>query len=502
MPSATVKKRQNTEHPTRGSSLASPSPPRVRAITRPIVGRGMRLRLWSGAMLLVMSSTAAAPYSLQTRRLDLRSAIAIALDNAPIAKAVELDVRKAGLEAQRLWTQLRLPSMSLGFRTGLVPEARGDIFSSPDQAEDLDGFGPFYQVDIELVQPLFTFGKASTALQAARHAVSVAEAGRDETRQDLTVKVVRAYWAVLGEERAVALAGELRQRYEELAAMVLDELEKPDSTVDETDRLEVDTFRFEIERAWEESNNRHVLAKRAMILLLALDGDEEIETEPVTSPEFRLVSSDLATMFRTARQSNPVARKLEAGTDALGAKVSFFRAGFYPDLFFAGGFRYGVAGNRQDQKNPFVVDNFNYRALGAFLGIRWNLDFVTQKIEMQKALTEHDALRERLDALHRQITFDVQQGFFDAGSRYRLFDSARTSRNAARAWLRLSMDNFELGLGDVERVIKAYQAYARLQQAVIEQEVDYNVALVYLAMTLGDAKRYLEWVEGGEVVLE
>jgi len=79
-------------------------------------------------------------------------------------------VRQAEIDVE-LARRLRRPDIAFKGRTGLVPEAKGDVFDSPDTANSLSGLGAFWRFEVSLIQPISTFGKIPAARQAAEDAV-------------------------------------------------------------------------------------------------------------------------------------------------------------------------------------------------------------------------------------------------------------------------------------------------------------------------------------------
>jgi hypothetical protein len=79
---------------------------------------------------------------------------------------------------------------------------------------------------------------------------------------------------------------------------------------------------------------------------------------------------------------------------------------------------------------------------------------------------------------------------------------AHESLDSAESWLRVSWENLDLGIGEVRKLLRAYEAYFRLQGETIERELDVNVALARLALVLGDENRFLQWVDDGVVTIE
>ncbi len=431
--------------------------------------------------------------------LTLRSAVELAMRQNPALRAAQLQVQRAQLEVRRLSAETRTPDLRLSFRTGAVPQARGDIFSSPDTANGLRGWGPFYKVDVALVQPIYTFGKISSALQAARHGVAATESGRDRVADELSFEVTRSYLALVFAGRSIAVTRDLREAYEELLSKVDEELAKPDSEVDYTDQLEVQTVRYAVEEAYRLSLDRQRVAKQRLVLLLGLDWDAGASAAEVTTPEFTLTDEHLSALVTAAERSNATIRALRSAVDILESKVDLSKANLYPNVVLVGGFRYGLADNRTDQTNPFVLDNFNYRHVGAFIAVNWDLNFLKHRVEIQQRRTERDAAEERLDAAADRVTMEVQEAFAEARTHAALLEVAGESVESAETWLRVSWDNWDLGIADVGKLLDAYNAFFRLRGIEIEREFGLNVALARLAMTFGDPGLYLKWVDDGVV---
>ena len=82
-----------------------------------------------------------------------------------------------------------------------------------------------------------------------------------------------------------------------------------------------------------------------------------------------------------------------------------------------------------------------------------------------------------------------------------LLETTKGSLESAKTWLRVSLENWELGIQDVYRMLRAYEAYYRLRGVEIEREYAFNVALAKLAFKVGDINLYLRWVKDGNVVL-
>ena len=82
-----------------------------------------------------------------------------------------------------------------------------------------------------------------------------------------------------------------------------------------------------------------------------------------------------------------------------------------------------------------------------------------------------------------------------------LLESARSALKAAKSRLRLVLDTWETGLGEVSEVLDAYEKYYELRAEEPQRELALSLALARLGFVLGDVNLYLGWVEHGKVSL-
>jgi outer membrane protein len=431
----------------------------------------------------------------------LSSAISTAIARNPIVKSAQFKVEKADKDVKKAVLQKYTPKMDFNFYTGLVSEARGDIFYSPDKQTDLDRLGPFYRVDLQLIQPLFTFGRTTTAIKAAKEALHIEESQQDHVLQSLSFEVAKAYWGLLSAQKSVSLAENTMDSYEELLSEIRDRIEDETSEVDDLDLLEAQSFYIDVEQIRQESIEYKSMATKTFNTLLDFDLDERVKASDEPPLEFSLDEGQLDRILEIAQNLRPELRSMQSGLRALQAKTDLAKKQRYPVLFLAAGLRFAYAGHRDDQSNPFVVDNFNYRDIGAMLGLSWDPNIFVHNVEVQKNFAEYNSALEKMRQLKAHISLEVSQAFAEARRNDALLKAAKSSLEAARTWLRTSIDNWELGIGEAYRLLRAYQAYYRLRKTEIEREYILNVSIAKLAYTLGDMKLFLKWAESGKVDL-
>lgn len=451
--------------------------------------------------LILFTQAIFAREKVDARIFTLASAVETAQMRNPLSKGADWDVQGSTQDVKKAFRQKMFPQMSFGMQTGLVPEARGDIFFSPDKSDDLDGLGPYYKLDLEVFYPLYTFGRMSAALEAAREQLQLQESQRNLVLENLSFDVVKSYWALSASYKAEAVARELQDSFEQLRTEVEERLQQEDSLVDDLDLLEVKTHQLSIEEIYQESLEKRDLAARIFNALLDFDIAQPVRTSDEKPPIFAADALLLEDLLLRADESRPELKSLNAAIRGLEAKIKYEKGERLPAFFLAGGMAYAYAGNREDQTNPFALDSFNYRTFGLFLGVKWSPNFWLHDTEIKKSQYHQRSTIEKLRALKAAVQVEVSQAYLEVRKNAALLETARESLESAKTWLRVSLENWELGIQDVYRMLRAYEAYYRLRRVEIERAYAFNVALAKLAFTVGDTKLYLRWVKDGKVLL-
>ncbi len=437
-----------------------------------------------------------------SEEFTLESAVSRALARNPAAQAARYEVESSAQDLKRALYKKYFPGMDFTLYAGLVPGARGDIFYSPDRQTDLDQLGVFYRFGLSLLQPIYTFGQATAGVDAARRLEEAAESGRDIVLETLSLEVAKAYWGLSAALKAESLARQSEASYKQLLDEIRVRLKEEDSEVDDLDLLEARSYEIDIEEIKQESLTKKALAERTLSALLDLDPAGPVTIGGESPPELLAGPSLPPGLLDLTERSHPEIRAGQFASQALEARVRLAKGRRLPSLFFGAGFSYARAANRQDQTNPFAVDSFNYRNIEAALVLRWDPDILLHQIEIRRAESDYQAALEKARLVRTEVELQVSQAFLEAKKNDALLRAARRSLAAAKTWLRVGMENWELGLGDAFRLLRAYQSYYRLRGTEIEREYQFNVALAKLAYALGNMKVYLSWVKAGKAQLQ
>ncbi len=433
-------------------------------------------------------------------RLGLAAVLARAVDSNPMMRAHRLDVDRAEVDLQQWQSFWSLPEVQLDSYTGVVPGARGDIFNSPDTSSDLNDLGPFFKGQIGFAIPVYGFGRLRHGRAAARGVVDVKASERERARDELSREVIRAYWGALSAARAFDIADGMRDAFDELVEQAEQKLDEGD--IDPNDVWEIRSGRYDVDAVFLEARQTQLLLRETLAKLMGFDNGNGYELNADGMPEVALTRASLPALQAAATQRNPQLRALVAAASALDEGMALSRSNRWPLILIGGGFGFARSSARDDQKNPFAYDEFNFNRAGAALNVRWDLNFTRHNFDIARRTIERNATDARRQALQLSVELDVAGALEGVLKNVELLASARDTRRETRRWLRSAGDDFDLGIGEAQPLIKAYRADYRLQQEVVKREYELMVSLAELAFVIGDLSSYLQWIADGQVVLD
>lgn len=431
--------------------------------------------------------------------LGLAAVLARAVDTNPLMRAHRLDVARAEVDLDQWQSFWSLPEVRLDSYTGVVPGARGDIFNSPDTSSDLNDLGPFVKGQIGFAIPVYGFGRLRHGTAAARGVVDAKLSESQRARDELSREVIRTYWGALAAGRAFDIAEGMRSSYAELVEQADEKLDSGD--IDPNDAWEIRAGRYDIDAVYLQTRETGRLLREALATLMGL-GSNAYQLRDDGIPTVLLTRDALPALQAMAMQDNPQLGALTAAAGALDEAMGLSRSNRWPLILIGGGFGFARSSARDDQKNPFAYDEFNFTRVGAAVNVRWDLNFARHSLDVARRRIERDATLARRQALQMSVEIDVTRALEAVLRNVELLATAAETRLETRRWLRSAADDFDLGIGEAQPLIKAYRADYRLQQEVVKREYELMVSLAELAFVIGDLSSYLQWIADGQVVLD
>jgi outer membrane protein TolC len=424
-----------------------------------------------------MAAMAAAP----GQRLTLEQCLERALTASPDITEAQTEIRIA--ESQLAQAKAgRLPQAHFTSINGIVNGATGNAVNGRTDNSDL---GPFTRGELEVVQPLYTFGRISSEIIAASRGVDAKRAATQNAREVTIATVKELYYNLLLSRQAKELLDEVRDNFTKALATAEQRLETGEGTITQQDILKLRIGLASVTREVYTLERAIAVARLALLRQIGLpltDAADIVDTrlEPVT-----VQLQPLGRYLEQAGIHRADIAQLEAGLAARQARVDAARGAYYPSFFIAGGLRYAVAPNRESQESPFAKDEFNYFNGGAALGLRWQLDVWMTQAKVAERHAELSKVEVQKQNALSGVALDVQRRYLEVQETQQKMEAAQDARRAVRALLATTLANFELGLGEGKEVFENLGLYTRIVSEYYTTVRDYNIAAARLTQATG-----------------
>jgi outer membrane protein TolC len=364
----------------------------------------------------------------------------------------------------------------------IAPEVRGTVLYSPDTDVALSSnMGLGWNIGLDGVVPLYTFGKITNLWDAAAGQVKVAEHDVEKEKNNVKQDVRRAYYGIQLARDAIALMRDAEKRVDKYIVSL-------DKKVKAGDGDEVAFFKLKISRAdltarHSEAAQKEAIALASLKFLTGVRGDLPLPEQPLTRVRSGL--SPLATYLNAARLHRPEINMARAGLSAREAQVRMEQAKYYPDIGLGLSARWGKAPGITDQQNPFVRDGINVLAYGAALVLRYKLDFLPTSARVAQAKAQLEELRATERYALGGVAVEVETAYREAEDAGRRLDAYVDAANYAKKWLILVQQGIDVGTNDEEDIVDPAKEWALKRFAVMSATFDYNVAVGKLALATG-----------------
>ncbi|MEM1096873.1 MAG: TolC family protein, partial [Bacteroidota bacterium] len=318
--------------------------------------------------------------SADTVVVDLSSAVNRALEISPevgqVAAQQQFAEARAGLaRSSRFLTEFTAQSAH-AVAPGLENPNGGDpgaLYLDPDVRNNWSDIAPFNVVEVEALQPLFTWGQLSGSIEAAEHGIAIEAAKVDRKAIDVAYRTAELYYTLLVTEQLAQLVAETGRVMEQAKAEINGLLEEGAEDVDDADLFQVLITEQEYLRRVVEVEERQQTAQMALRRQLFLpEGTTarpaDTNLEPIAF-ELGALGDHMAAAIANRAELN----QAEAGVAARSALVSVAKSDLYPKLFLAGRYQTRYAAGRAKPLNPYVGDPYRGIRFEAGIGLRQQL---------------------------------------------------------------------------------------------------------------------------------
>lgn len=422
--------------------------------------------------------------------LDLRQCEERALANSQMLKQATMKVAFAEARQAQASHAAILPKFELKNTWGPISQARASfnefgVLNSPDTTFQFGDLRYYTEVELNLLQPLFTFGKLSGVKQAAHFGLLAENAGRETTEEDVRLRVRQLYWTILVSRELLKVVDEARQEIEKANGKIQEKLEEGSEDVSQNDLFKLQIYTYEVNKLYRETQDEIAIASAELKSILGLDPKKgiEIATEYLEAVE---VNIDSLSMYEEISMRNrSELAQVRSGVRAKQALVSVAKSDYYPQFFFGGQIKYNYAKDRYDSSNPFVYNPTNFFRPGVLIGMNLNLNFLQTRDKVRVAAAEYKSLTFKEELLAQKVKIEVRTAYQDLVRAQANMQESRRALRATESWLRSESMTWDIGVGEVKGLIDAFQANSKMRSEHLKNIQKFNTALARLSRAIG-----------------
>lgn len=417
------------------------------------------------------------------RPYDLAGCVRMALASSPSIQAAEADLQIAENRLRQVHAARFLPSVDFTWIFGPSPEARGDALTGVSNWRRMS---VFTSTELSLVQPVFTFGKLDAAVEAASGGIGAQRAGLDRSRFDLEQQVARAYYLLLLANQLRDLAHESRAEIDRARRTIVEKLEADTGDFTYTDLHRLDRFVYDVEENANKVVKSQALARSALRILVGLSQTDSLV---LADGSLRPVDVQIRPLeyYLSLVEGRPDLGQLREVLRTRSAQVRAVRTDLFPQVFVAGRFRYGIAPNRDRQRNPFLKDEFNVTELGAVLGFRQSLSFASTRARVKEARLSYEKLGYQARLAVQGARLEIEGAYRSLIEAKANIGAARDARRSTRRWFISARDGFNAGLEEAGEMVDAVKEYGIIRAKYYQAVLEFNLAWVALRRATGNS---------------
>jgi len=418
-------------------------------------------------------------------KLDLDEFVRRALDAAPELAVARWDVAARQAKLREAKASRFLPQFEALNLIGLAPRYTGTVLD-PTSNVDTSKYGPFTSVDVNIVQPLFTWGKLTAGINAATHAVEQEVAASEGVAADVVLQVKALYYNVLLARSIEGVLVESRDAFEDALETANERRDSGDSDISELDILYLRVALAEIAKEVPKLESGAVGALEALRMLAGAGRKDPLDVKDRFLEPVKIDLEPLEHYAGALYDKSPAWKQIDAGVAAKAEEVKTVEADLLPVFFLTGSFSYSYAPRNDRQLNPFAWDQFNYqRGPGGVFGIRWPLNFHITAAKVEATRAELGKLEAQRRQAHEGLALELEQAYLKVKETKESLDKLEDGRKAGRAILTLSVTNFDLAIGDASEILQGLSNYAQVSGHYFEAVRNFNLAVAALVRASG-----------------
>lgn len=383
-----------------------------------------------------------------------------------------------------------LPTFSLLTYVAPIYEVRGDATKSTD---NFSKWGPFIHGELQVVYPVFSFGRVKDAKQAASHAIEGGKFLHESQINRSVFEYKQLYMQIILLQRLKTVLDDANEKMKTVLARAEKLYKKGTGEVQRKDLTRLKLFDLELQRFQAEwvANKKtaglalgHFLGEKESLLVLESD-----------FPKIEDATRALEQLVAEAHKTNPDLKAVSQGMQARRHQVEMEKGGNLPVLFVAGRADMNYTAMRDYQQSTYAYDPFNRNIFAMVFGAKWDLDFGNTKAKTQKAEAELEKMQAKQSEAETGIPLKIAMAMWDFEKQKVQMEITQNKYKEANKWSLSEMTAYTTGTGSAKDLIEALGAQLLVEKELAETEYNLCLAAAKLAMEVGDQGTLKAWRE-------
>jgi outer membrane protein len=331
-----------------------------------------------------------------------------------------------------------------------------------------------YAVSLEAGYTIFDFGRRKALLGAARAGRNAAAARRQQTRQDIALEVIQAFYGLESAQQMRDVAQESLQRAQDHVRIAGQR--KQAGAVPLIDllraRTEASSAQLDLVRA--EADVR--LARGRLATSMGLSAETALSVEPAPNPVEPPDGKQLSAALDRAAASRPSVLAAEANVEAAQRGVSRARSTFGPTA---------VASASYGWEDTTWLPSDRVWSVGVgvavpiFAGFSRVHELARARLELERAQADRD----QAALAAREQAWDA---FSSVRQAYEALQATEALVASARESHRLARERYQVGAGTLTDMLDAQTALAKAEATRVSDRAAYTVAVARYRWSIGE----------------
>lgn len=421
----------------------------------------------------------------ETISLDLKSCIERVIRFHPelgeYKKNIEIYRAKLSQAENAVFPQIEL--MAIG---GPSPKAEKEALS-PEIKTDVKSTtinGVFGMITVQVIQPIYTFGKISGYKTAAEGGIKVSEAELEKKRSELILKIKELYWSLALVRDLRGLATEIKDELEKVIKKTEEDLKKDIPSADELTLYKLKTFLGEVKRNLNEIDKNEAVITEAIKFMTGIPISQKVNiiTVPLKYEEAHINKDE---MINRAFKLRPEMIQIKEGLKAKEALIDVEKSNLYPQIFALLKGNLSGATNRDKIHNPYISDPLNSSYMAAVLGMKLNIDFGITKGKIKEAQLEYEKILEKKKLAEQGLPMQITKAYLEYLEATKSAMDMEEAYQNAKKWLVTADANFDMGIGDTKDLADSVLAYATTRVSHLKTLYNQKMAIANLLQASG-----------------